>query len=328
MALPAIDLTWRSNVNQTIAASGALLTTNRRVMRAIKDSLISSAGYNVAPASLWTVRYSCDSVTAGSAGDGVDRWTSDGALVWANAASAHSWIVLRQTGIATNFEICISLEPVSATGSQYTIAVSSSAGFTGGSTTARPTATDEYSISKAAVLQTSGDSTYRLHALMSSDGKGTMVFVYSGAALFQVIMVGVPKQPVSGWTNPSWFYFNNNAAPLDSGTLATTVSPAVRGRVGATTMSLYWTGEGVTTGLLCAGFTGANDLSSESPLFPIGIACNTSGAVGRHGVVYDVWWGLNNYAQGDTYPGDASRQYMQVGDIVVPNPTGVAWAFT
>ena len=86
MALPTIDLTWRANINQTIAASGTLLTTNRRAVRAIKDSLISSAGYNVAPASLWTVRGSSDGSTAGL--DGTDRWTSDGALVWANAGAA------------------------------------------------------------------------------------------------------------------------------------------------------------------------------------------------------------------------------------------------
>jgi hypothetical protein len=63
-------------------------------------------------------------------------------------------------------------------------------------------------------------------------------------------------------------------------------------------------------------------------LFAIGIASNTSTASGRHGVVYDLWWGINSYANGDTYPGDASRQFVQLGDLIVPNPTGVAWAFT
>lgn len=326
MALPNIDLTWRANINQTIAASGTLLTTNRRVVRAIKDSLISSAGYNVAPASLWTVRGSSDGSTAGL--DSTDRWTSDGALVWANAGAAHSWIVLRQTGIATNFEMCLSLEPASAPGSGMTIAVSPSAGFTGGSTTARPTATDEHVTAKTAILGTSGDGTYRLHVLMSNDGKSVYIFVFQGGAILSTILVGVPKQSVSGWVNPSWFYFNSGSAALDTATFVSTVTPPVRGRAAGVTMNIYFTGEGVSTGLLTTGFTGPNDLSSESPLFPIGIASSTSTASGRHGVVYDLWWGINAYANGDTYPGDASRQFVQLGDLVVPNPTGVAWAFT
>jgi hypothetical protein len=303
-------------------------------MRAIKDCFIAGtnsvtgSSYNVTPASLWTVRYSCDSVTAGSAGDGVDRWSSDGALVWNNAGSAHSWIVLRQTGIATNFELCISLEPASGPGSGYTIAVSPSAGFTGGSTTARPTATDEHVTARTSTLQTATDSTYRLHSLMSADGKSIYIFVYTGTVLQHVIMLGAPKQSVTGWTNPSWFYFNSGSTALDFNPLAVTASSLQRGRAAGVTMSMYFTGEGVSNGMLMAGFTGQNDLSLESPLFPIGLASNTATASGRHGVVYDLWWGLSNYAQGDTYPGDASRQFMQVGDVVVPNPTGVAWAFT
>src|SRR4051812_42695947 len=118
MALPSLTKTWNFLVNALIPATGSSLNDNRTLLKSIKDALkgsgtwTDSAGANLggAPAGAWTTRYWWDSVTAGTAGDGVDRWGAIGNLVWANAGSAHSWYALRQTGIATNFEVLFSCE--------------------------------------------------------------------------------------------------------------------------------------------------------------------------------------------------------------------------
>lgn len=90
--------------------------------------------------SVWTVRYSCDGAVAGTAGDGVDRWTSTftpAKLVRAASGSAHSWMVLRNA--TAGLECCIDLN--SATdGAGAVVFARVAAPFSGGSTTARPTA--------------------------------------------------------------------------------------------------------------------------------------------------------------------------------------------
>src|SRR4051812_18235561 len=101
MALPSLSKTWQFCVNQALAALGTALADNRRILRTnIKDILLGggtwtdSSGSTITPAGAWQVRGSSDSTAAsllavGAAGPGTDRWSSDGALVWAAAASPH-----------------------------------------------------------------------------------------------------------------------------------------------------------------------------------------------------------------------------------------------
>lgn len=89
MSLPSLAKTWQFNANNSIAAQGTALADNRRLWRTLKDALI---GFATNP---WVMRYSCNSVTAGTAGDGVDRLTADSNFVWANDTVAHTWYVLR-----------------------------------------------------------------------------------------------------------------------------------------------------------------------------------------------------------------------------------------
>src|SRR5262249_44278608 len=85
-----------------------------------------------------SVAGSSNSLTAGM--DAVNRWTSDGALVWAVTGSPHSWIVLN---FGNKYFLLLDLN---AAGVQQLSAYLSFAGFTGGSTTTRPTAVDEAQI--------------------------------------------------------------------------------------------------------------------------------------------------------------------------------------
>lgn len=107
------------------------------------------------PGSLWTVRYSCDSVTAGVAGDGVDKWVTPDNVVQGNATAAHSWIVLRspETWGPNNNQFCemlinyapASTSTASTTARFGTIYYSFGTAFSGGTTTSRPTSAVEFS---------------------------------------------------------------------------------------------------------------------------------------------------------------------------------------
>jgi hypothetical protein len=317
MALPTADKTWQYNVNQAMPATGVALTEARTMLKAIVTSML---GFGTLP---WTCRYSCSSTVAGAAGDGVNRWSAITDLVWANAGSAHSWIVLRQTGVGTTFEILISLENAQASGAVVTIYMSPSAAFTGGTTTARPTATDEVSIAANIGWGTvSGSASYRLHCMQSTDGQSTIIIIQTSNVTTAFWMFAKPKTPVTGWSNPCVGLMH--AVPNTSASAAS-VAGLFTGATfcaarGVSSMALYLSGEafgGSAPQLATAQLVSANDLSSEYPLMPVGLVSITASNRGRHGVVFDLWWGLASNGEGDTYPNDATRTFAQIGDLVV-----------
>jgi len=312
MPLPSLSKTWQFNVNQTVAASGTQLTNNRSSLRAIKDSLL---GFGSTP---WTTRYSCDSVAAGSAGDGVDRWDSNADLVW-SAAGAQSWYILKQAGISSNFQIGLFLNVASSNGTLLTLSFSPNAGYTGGTTTAKPTATDEVTlISQTNWGGNNVDVQQRIHVMQSTDGQCTRIMMCDTGVFKMMWMFDKPGNPVTGWSNPSITLALASNSSTDVLTTANLSSAAnVRG-FGSASMSIFLTSEARNTTQLKSVFTVANSFSGEFPFFPIGLSSETASHVGRHGTVQDLWFGLSSLADGDTYPNDVSRQFMQAGELIVP----------
>lgn len=305
MPLPSLSKTWQHAVNQSAAAQGSAGLTNRNVLRLIKNAL---KGFGSNP---WTVVSSSNGTVANSS----DNWASAADMIGANPGVAHSWIVLRQTGIATNFEICLDC---SGAGAQVaSIVVSPSAGFTGGSTTARPTATDEIAIISAATwTANASDVTVRYSVSQSTDGQCTRVWGAAGGTVAFCWVFDKPADPVTGWTNPSasWALA---AAPSYSTTVSTS---AGRMRSGSTTGSLQLLCDG---GTVCAPndtawANVANEISSEWALYPASFACTTSTIRGRHGRLFDLWLSSSALASGDTFPGDGTATFVQVGIIVLP----------
>src|SRR5581483_5704779 len=181
MALPTLIKSYQFHVNQAYPANGSAIADNRALLLGARDGLkgngsgwTDSNGSTTTPTNCWTTRYSCDSVTAGTAGDGVDRWTGQSALVWGNAGTqVHSWHVFRQDALGT-FDLLLSLEGGTANGNIMTAAVSPSAGFTGGTTTTRPTATDEIVLLNNTNWNFGTDSSAVLNVVSSTDGQVTM----------------------------------------------------------------------------------------------------------------------------------------------------------
>jgi hypothetical protein len=331
MALPALAKTWQfvsngtSCVNQPIASLGSIIADNRRLLRSIKNAL---TGFASNP---WTVRYSCNTTTAGTAGDGVDRWATDADLAWATTTSgARSWIVLRQTGIATNFEVCLDLVGAgtdSTNGLGGQLFVSASAGFTGGTTTARPTATDEsaqaLSGSGVAVLrwsQLTADLATRWSVMQSSDGACTRFWFYAAGVLRGFYMFDKPTNIVTGWTNPSYALAAAGTSTAATAGLANVAAYVGRFRAlginGAMAMGCETAGTVIFPSDANAGAV-PNDIDGSWPMLPIGLSSSSVGVKGRHGTLADIWLGSNTIPDGDTYP-LATTDFVQVGSLILP----------
>jgi hypothetical protein len=326
MGLPTPTRVWQYNVNQAKGAGGGggtWPTDARTIMRAIVDSLL---GFSSSP---WTVDHSCDSVTAGTPGDGVNRWSADNKLVWQTNSAPRSWIVLKQTGILSTLQLLISLEANDANveGDRVTCAYSIGGLFTGGTTTARPTATDEcvFENSSHWCNRNSGTNTgmaCRLHAMMSTDGKSTRVIMCFGGIDVSLFLFDVVENGTSGWQTPTIVAAFHGAGDDPSPTELLTYTRWVRTASLVTQVSsslvaaCYLTCEGFNGDELANQINVPNDLTGEYPIMPLGIASKVVGFRGRHAVITDLWCGLPVNATPTGYPSDASRQFMQFGRFV------------
>jgi|SRR5271166_1153643 len=325
---PSLTKTWQYNVNQALPAQGTPLACDQLVLFTIVQSL---TGFGLSP---WQVRGSSNSVTAsllpvGAPGPGTG-WTATTDLVWATPG-AHSWIVLRQTGLGgTHSEILISLGLNS--NQEILVTWSPSAGFTGGSTTVDPTATDGYQLTNTSFLTglfmgvDGTNRSYVVHIMQSTDGAVTRVFIMyanicSGFWNFEVL-----QNPVAGWTLPvilGVIGTNSGTNQLVQANFYSNASGdfGVGNSPNPPIMQFDWTGEGVNAGsnLLTLVQTFANDLSGEWLMLPIGMYTqNVSYARGRHGMLFDIWWGSTGLTFGQQYAGAAPHAFTQFGDIIFP----------
>lgn len=335
MALPVKAKTWQYNLNVVIANTGVVATLNQRVIFYIKQALVAFASFP------WAVQYSCDSVTAGTAGDGIDRWITEANVIRSvstGATGVRSWIVLKQAGIASNFQMLISVAPQGVgTGStsafMCSIYVSASAGFTGGTTTARPTATDETIVFEANSMGGGVVSLVApniLNVMQSTDGQLTRIVIFSQNVPWMVLALDKPANtPASGWSVPFVAVPLVNTAggafPANYTGQAYWSTPAtavVRTRIGVApaTRTLVLTAEGTTSvqGVSDTNYGHvANELTGEWPFWPLGVACVTSPSRGRHATMVDMWAGSAAVPTGDTY--DArSKDFIQVGPLILP----------
>jgi hypothetical protein len=284
MPAPLLLKTWQFSINMVEPASGS--TGSARVFLRVKNAL---KGFALNP---WTVLGSSDAATAGM--DNTDRLT-DLTKIVNSAAGSRSWIVLRSPA---GQQVCI--EWNHATYQFYgTVAVSkNSVGFTGGSTTARPTATDEI------LLGTGGSNTpwgpmadtssAVVHVLHSTDGLSTQVHLCRQGDNVGMWLFGKAPRHIPEWTDP---LYNLVMGSVDGGItnahLWNTSNNYMKGwrPAGAGPMDLYATpAEVFYSNSPWPSVTASPDAyTQEYPLVPYGLYSNTAGASGRHGVLPDFW---------------------------------------
>lgn len=336
---PTIPWRFRSSVSCNEATD---LDHRARILFEIKQSMTvnatgwtDSTGASVSPTAAWNVVASSDSITA----DGSDRWPNIGSLVWGTDPAAHSWIVLEHPnlfGAGLPGQICFDCSQSAAAQRSAALGVFvSRQGFNVGApvVTTRPTAPDELQI-----LPTNGTTvtapwqgpatndaahqTGRLHFMMSDDARYVRWFIArSGVCIGMGDMFPVPDYDIATeWNRPRMTMVYSFDADLERLTWD---------NARADTTFVYRGSDGVIGDFLanheCPQSTGADTASVNQPaitfnnaygLRAIGLAGQPP-LSGAFAGVPDQWWG-NALVRNQTFPSDASRQFVQFGDRLTP----------
>jgi hypothetical protein len=330
--LPNLAKTWQFDVNQEIPWQGTTARMGAQILFLLKESL---RAFVLAP---WTVKGSSNGVTAGM--DTVDRWLSRSNITWAADGVARSWIVLQQTGLigvgnppTTGFQVLLDCSTtVSSAGVSCRSLISPTGSFTGGSTTARPTAVDEQAVNGVnrthqQYLWNNGSQVgaTRLHVMQSSDGQCTRWLTYNtstngptigGVALYERI-----SNPTPGLLYPAVAMGYTNLNRDNMFTRQAGIEPFVGNQGGGSATQFFasMSCEGSYDALLPYREFGPDELSDEWAMHPCGLWIpNTTGFRARIGEFFDLWTTSYKLMDGTCFPEDGSREFVKFGSLVFP----------
>lgn len=316
MALPSLQKSWQFSTNNAYTAAATVKASYEQLVYAIKVIL---TGFSTNP---WTVVSSSNAVSAGAA----DYWTSASSVSFQNSGS-RSWIVLKQTGLGSNVQLLMTYHASQSptTGEFFQFYLSPSVGFTGGSTTGNPTASDSFLIqtNQYGTFATPGAAfAFNIHGMKSTDGECTRLIWSTNSQTCGALVLDKMQSPVTGlacpvatfcpagqarttnvWSNTT-MYNGANVSLRNAGLIT---AGFVTMHVGGTQVAA------VNSGII-------NQISNEYPLIPMGVYSQQVSNYGFHGFVVDMWNGTTNAAatNGSTYPNDTTRQLVQFGNTVLP----------
>jgi hypothetical protein len=303
-ALPTLTKTWTGGFAHTqVAPQGSFLLDIQHTFRvAIVNALLALTG---AP----TVRGSSDSSTSNLTG--TNLWSADNKLVFNTAGNAHSWIVLKFG--SGKFELCIDLNVSGGTGASVILSI---AGFTGGTTTARPTATDEkVLISSSAVgLSAATDISRFTHIWMPNDGSSLRIAQFETGTFVTWWHIDIPNPATVGWTSPYVAFVGAQTPTITN--FSGTARMLAQAPGGA--MTMFLTGEGNSAGLLASTLTTIGGVDAGFYIGPMG-CCQTTGAqLGCKGNLVDCFWVSTGQATGAFAPSSGSATWVVVGNTLQP----------
>lgn len=321
MAFQALSKTWQFNVNQVLPNANDNVTYRHDLLFRIKESLV---GFTSSP---WVVAGSSDSVNG--AMDGIDRWLSSADVINGNQGVAHSWIVLEQPGLGglqLRLELGWGADPAVGV-----VRVSQTGAYTGGSNTNGPTAVGEKNILTSqqwfANYSTGSGAQVVLHVMQSTDGKSTRIIGFNTRdekvgvfAIFDEVL-----DPTTGWSPAILSGWDGNYGNHElhyTGRYDT--STQMFGEHGGTQMEFIMTSIGVSGGPLGKMLLGRNS-DNDWPLMGIGLVSFTIGKTGRHGLLADLYFGMDNAPDRMIYEAEpgATQTLAQLGDMVFPWPVGI-----
>jgi hypothetical protein len=243
---------------------------------------------------LWTCYYSCDGVTAGTANDGVDRWgaTFDFTkYVVGSGVVPRSWMVLKSPLMnGLNWYLIMYLSGTTQT--DLTMYLSKAAP-TGGTTTARPTATDEWDFGTALTswtIASGGPYLVKPHMCLSATGDFIFFPAVSGtpnSGVATAVAIIAPEGVHGSDLYPLWAYRNYLAVDAQGvfqyGRLIATGGPTCRISSGGLAQ----------VNLTMGQFTGT-DFSMPSWLM---VTANAGGTWHRRGFLPDIFVNPGGNAQ-------------------------------
>lgn len=361
MASPIIALPWQYRVNRKILGSPVagsfppqylIATLAQNTYWDIKESLKGSGAWTditgaaVTPSGNWSCSFSCDGSggagSFGAPGDGVDRWVAPANLVSAAGANPRSWIVLKQPGIAPNFELCIELNSANPYLATFVISPNSRFGIGGGgvgAANARPTALDEIVVINTNDLGCSitAENSNRVHVMKAANGQATRVIICRDGFAAALWCLEQPGKPLTTWENPSialvtaantarMSFPQPNLTTLNNATIANGRSRNYPNGVPFASL-LSMSSGGASFGLDPSVMPGPNDMDGATPFYGIDLFNKaTFGARGRAGVMQDAWYVPANYTDSLTVPDDDTRQFVMVGILAMPwNRSIASW---
>lgn len=319
------DRTWQTAIDITPQDQTTLTASGKSMFWFLVEALLGNAGAGFTQG-LWTCYYSCDSSVAGSANDGVDRIGSTynaTKIVRATAGSAHSWIVLKSPatmGRLGNEQYYLTLSYEGSYDYGAVMALSKAAP-TGGTTTARPTATDEIAVTVGGMLPFTTNANFRITMQLATSGDWWIGGAKNGSGLMNSFIACLSLMaPVGGFGNdyfavvlivgyssitPGGMGYNNsiysrNAANSGAG-VPVMIGP-VSGGGGAIVLTLI--------------LLGGDALNASSPRYPIYIFENTSSNYAFRGRLPDMMWGCRNQQPG--FAAGALMPQCLLGDMWLP----------
>lgn len=333
MSLPALSKSWQFDINQVIPSGENEEATVSLFFYMVKRSLVERLGARPALVSPWSVRRSCNGVAVSTD----DLWVDVESVVWGDSNTPHSWIVLAQPGIAPDAELCFNAHYGSLD------VIWAPHGFDdNGTVTTRPSSSSEISLDPDAPentftkaflrgvtsrvgqaapenTSTSEEPDAILHVMQSTDGECTRIVLCMMNRPRLFWLFDRPRNPVANWPVPAVVLNSIDLTALDYSQLQSTDEPLLRG-YGVEPMKMFMSTEsfGLPAAAIGAQMLGPNDFDGNWPLTPIGIASLDAGQRGRHGELFDLWFGSVGANHGDTYPGDGTRQLVQFGHVVFP----------
>lgn len=308
--LPTLVKTWQL-AHTTILTQGSSTLNMQHTMRVGLVNALLGLATNPP-----VVKGSSDGTTA--AMDNTNRWTTDAKLVWAATGTNHSWIVLQ---FAPGWQMLIDLNATSI--GTLTVSVSASAGFTGGSITTAPVASDSWSSPfNGAWTNTTSDTQRIAHIWMPTDGSAFRALVYKANLLESFFQYETPISTTTGWTGPM-VGVGLSLSLLQKPTFSDVAGGAFayqgKGPNTPFFMSFELTAEGSgSSGAVCQIQTTANGIDGSWPFSTIGIYSNTSNNVGLHGRLVDCWFGSVTRNTGDMYPLTGASQFVTIGNFIWP----------
>ena len=322
MALPVLSKTWQFSVNNVVTWQVDASTTLKKLIFQFKAILLAL------PLAPWVVVSSSDSSTAGAS----DKWlTYANCVAGSGSGNARAWIVLRNS--VTNVQLLMDMNgngnSPNPLESGMTWVMSPAAGFTGGSTTARPTATDEILITAVTgngnnagfflYYNSSTPQQVVLNVMQSTDGQCLRWIMFANGLSRHFGILDFLAEAVSGFTNPVFMNVSSTGGvePGYGNTLNTTTTLF---RKGATVYGGNWTAEGIRSQNMPENSISIvpNEYDGTWPMYPAGFMGSTTNTRGRLGRFYDIWFGASVLGEGFCYPNDGTRQFLQVGGVIVP----------
>lgn len=318
--LPVLTKNWQLDVNNVAGTNSTSLADHRATLFAIKSSLISFID------NPWTVHSSSNAITA----DASDNWTAASDLVW--DTGNHSWIVLIKP--TTGSQALFNLNETDSRNME--IYWSLGGLFTGGTISARPTATDEITIQTGGFwsggLQAA--NTW-VHVWHEDTGARTRVLVSNDISdpLLFWILDEIANTFSDNWSDPEIFCIFEGPQAVSNEVMGDVpvVSTAAKAVDNSTELDVSLTGFGYET--VSPGFGGTNWITEQEagqvanelgnnigfPICPILATVSTIGGRGVHGIVSDVFFGADALSVGTTYPNNTfAKQFAQAGRVVLP----------